>query len=57
MIYTIQDKYMSEWKTICKAFAKKVGAELVFVNDTGMGLMFPNGDMQHIYIDEMMDML
>lgn len=55
--YVMDDSQMPEWKQICKAFAKKVGAKLVFVNETSCGLEYPDGSMQHVYIDEMMDYL
>ena len=53
----IAENNMSEWKSICKAFAKREHAELLFVNDTSMGLEYPNGEMRHIYIDELVDIL
>lgn len=55
--YAMSQDQMSDWNDICKAFAKKVGAKLVFVNDTSCGLEFPDGSMKHIYIDEMVDYL
>ena len=57
MMYVIEEKDMSEWEQICKALAKKIGATLLFVNDTGMGIEDANGNLRHIYIDELMDML
>lgn len=57
MDYVIEDKNMSEWRQICKAFAKRIGATLLFVNDTGMGIEDQNGNLRHIYIDELMEML
>lgn len=55
--YAMDDSQMSEWNQICKAFAKKLGAKLVFVNETSCGLEFPDGSMQHVYIDEMVNYL
>lgn len=55
--YVMDDSQMDEWNQICKAFAKKVGAKLVFVNETSCGLEYPDGSMQHVYIDEMVDYL
>lgn len=55
--YAVNDNQMEEWKTICKAFAKKVGAELLFVNHESCGIQYPNGAMQHVYIDEMITYL
>lgn len=49
--YAMDDSQMSEWNQICKAFAKKLGAKLVFVNETSCGLEFPDGSMKHVYID------
>ena len=54
-MYYVDD--LSEWKAICKAYAKREHAELLFVNDTGMGVEYPNGEMRHIYIDELIDIL
>lgn len=55
--YVMDDSQMDEWNQICKAFAKKLGAKLVFVNETSCGLEFPDGSMQHVYIDEMVNYL
>ena len=57
MIYTIDDSQMADWKDICKAFARREHAELVFVNNTGMGIEYPNGTMRHIYVDELYQIL
>jgi len=50
---TISPAQMSDWEEICKAFAKEIGAELLFVNNTSCGVQFPNGNMKHIYVEEM----
>lgn len=50
------EKQMDDWKQICKAYARKVGAELIFVNETSFGIE-KNGQFQHIYIDELYEML
>ena len=51
------DKYMEEWSGVCKAYAKKVGAELVFVNLNNFGIIYPNGETRHIYADELQELL
>ena len=56
-VMTIADKDMDDWRAICRAYARKVGAKVVFVNNTSMGLEFPNGTMKHIYVDELADAL
>ncbi|MGN1155991.1 MAG: hypothetical protein ACI4TK_07425 [Agathobacter sp.] len=50
-------EYMSEWKAICKAYCKKVGAELLFVNEDSFGCEMPNGEMRHIHYEELADIL
>lgn len=55
--YCVDDSQMNEWKKICKAFANKVGAKLLFVNECSCGLEFPDGTMKHVYLDEMIDYL
>ena len=37
-ILTMSEAQMPEWREICKAFAEKVGAKLLFVNNTSCGL-------------------
>lgn len=44
---------MYEWNVICKAFCKKKGWELLFVNEDSLGCMKPDGTMLHIYADEL----
>lgn len=56
-VYSVDDKQMHEWEAICKAFAKKVGAELLFVNHESCGIQYPNGELQHVYIDDMVEFL
>ena len=56
-VYAVSENQMGEWKAICRAFAKREHAELVFVNETSMGLEYPDGTLRHIYIDELEDML
>jgi hypothetical protein len=48
---------MSEWEKICEAFAKKMDADLVFVNETSCGIQYKNGVCDHIYFDEMQRIL
>ena len=56
-VYTVDEKQMDEWKQICKAFAKKMNAKLIFVNESSCGIEYKNGTMQHVYIDEMYEYL
>lgn len=51
--YVVKDNQMNEWEKICKAFAEKVGAKLLFVNETSCGIEYSNGAFAHIYVDEM----
>ncbi len=56
-VYAMSPIQMTEWKKICQAYADKVGAELVFVNETSFGIQYSDGSLAHIYIDELADML
>ena len=56
-VYTMSPIQMLEWKEICQAYADKVGAELIFVNETSFGIQYPDGMLSHIYIDELADIL
>lgn len=56
-MYYVKDKHMQEWEQICKAYAKKVGAKLLFVNSTSCGLAYEDGRLEHLYIDEMVNAL
>lgn len=57
MRYFVPKSKMSEWKEICRVFAKSLGAKLVFVNDTSCGVEFADGTFKHILVDEMQDYL
>ena len=52
-IMTVAKSDMAEWEQICRVFAKKQGAKLLFVNESSMGLEYPDGTMKHVYIDEL----
>jgi len=47
----------SEWCEVCEAFAKKVGAQLLFVNGDNFGICYPDGTLAHIYADELAEIL
>lgn len=51
------DAYMKEWTEICAAYCKRVGAELLFVNEGDFGCEMPNGELRHIYADELEELL
>ena len=55
--YAVTPAQMPDWKAICNAFANKVGAELLFVNETSCGVQYKDGTFGHIYIDEMYEFL
>jgi hypothetical protein len=55
--YTMSPGQMPDWTNICLAFADKIRATLLFVNETSCGVEFDDGSFKHIYIDEMMDYL
>lgn len=47
------DSYMKEWRSICEAFCKKIGAELLFVNTDNFGYTDKDGNNVHMYADEL----
>ena len=53
----MKNNYMAEWTQICKAYCKKVGATLLFVNTDNFGCEYADGTLAHIYADELADML
>lgn len=53
---TMTEEQMPEWRMICQTWAKKHNAELIFVNNQSFGVEI-NGQLQHIYIDELAEML
>ena len=46
-----------DWVDVCKAFCNKIGAELLFVNDSDFGYEDKNGNLVHMYADELEDYL
>lgn len=52
-VHYVPGSQMNDWKAICKAFAEKIGATLLFVNGTGCGVEFKDGSFRHYYVDEM----
>lgn len=56
-VLTMSENQMPEWRAICRVFAKRENAALVFVNETSMGLEYPDGVLRHIYIDELQEIL
>ena len=56
-VMVVKDKDMEEWKQICNAFAKKLNAEIVFVNNTSCGLQFANGEMAKYSVERMAEIL
>ncbi len=57
MRYYVPKSQMKDWEDICKAFARRVGAKLVFVNDTSCGIELKDGSFKHILVDEMQEYL
>ena len=49
--------YSKEWYEVCKAFAEKENAKLLFVNDNSCGIETKNGKLCHIYAEEMLGIL
>lgn len=48
-----EDKNYLEWHQVCEAFCKKIGAELLFVNSDSFGYEDKNGNLIHMYADEL----
>lgn len=46
-------KFLEEWTDICQAYCDRVGAELLFVNPGDFGCIMSNGELRHIYADEL----
>ena len=51
------ESQMGDWREICNAYAKKIGAEVIFVNNCSCGLELSNGQFAHIYIEDMLERL
>ena len=49
--------YMGEVRSIAKAYCDLIKATLLFVNIDSFGLCTNNGEMQHIYFDELVEIL
>lgn len=43
----------AEWEAICKTFCEKIGAELLFVNDDNFGYQTKDGQLVHMYANEL----
>lgn len=56
-VMTVNESQMEDWKAICNAYAKKIGAEVIFVNECSCGLELSNGQFAHIYIEDMLERL
>lgn len=54
---TVSESQMGDWRAICHAYAKRIGAEVVFVNETSCGLELSDGQFAHIYIEDMIERL
>lgn len=46
-----------DWYKVCEAFAKRIGAELLFVNPDSFGICTKDEKLLHIYADELAEML
>ena len=43
----------AEWIYVCRAFCRKIGAKLLFVNDDNFGYETKDGQLVHMYADEL----
>lgn len=46
-----------EWYMVCAAYARKIGAELLFVNSDSFGICTKDEKLLHIYADELYEIL
>lgn len=53
VVQFVPNSLMDDWRAICKAFAKRIDAELIFVNETGCGVELKDGNFRHFYVDEL----
>lgn len=51
------EKYMQEWREVCQEFCNKIGAELLFVNSDNFGYETKDGQLVHMYADELAEYL
>lgn len=56
-VYTVSPKQLDDWKQICRAYAHTVGAKILFINESSFGIEHKDGAFQHIYIDDLVDIL
>ncbi len=56
-VYAVNENQMKDWKEICEEVARRRNAKLLFVNETSCGLQLENGQFEHIYIDEMTELV
>ena len=52
----VDEKNMSEWKKICREYCKKIGAELLFVNDYSFGYE-RKGQFVKLTVDDLAELL
>jgi len=55
-VRAIDEKDMADWKKICKAYCKKIGAELIFVNDYSFGYE-RKGQFVKLTVDDLAELL
>ena len=46
-------EYKRLWTEVCQAYADRIGAELLFVNSDNFGIETKDGELLHIYADEL----
>lgn len=46
-----------EWSLVCEVYAERVDAELLFVNSDSFGICTKDGELLHIYADELYEIL
>ena len=56
-VYVMSKAQMQDWRDICKAYADKHNAKLLWVNDTSCGVEYKNGQFHHILVQDMINIL
>ena len=55
--YYIPKKYMKDWESICERYCNVHNYELLFVDNTSLGFQTDKGDLVHLYVDELKEVV
>ena len=51
--YYVPERYMEEWRSICKRYCEVKGYTLIFINNESFGYSTKDEQFVHKYIDEL----